>query len=271
MLHPAKGWSIFIFLLFLYKISTMDKEYFSNRRSVRSFKDTAVAPELIEEIVALASKAPTTGNMQLYSVIATTRPEQHRELAKLHFNQPASTGAAALLTVCADFTRFERWCQLNDAKPGFSNWEGLLYGFFDATIFAQQIVTIAEGLGLGTCYLGTTTFTAPDIATLLQLPARVIPLTTIAIGYPAEEGVATERIKQHGILHFGTYSNFSDEDIADIYRPKDEFDDNKKFVTENGKANLAQVFTDIRYPEAMNAEFSLKWKEYLRSICGFDI
>ena len=40
-----------------------------------------------------------------------------------------------------------------------------------------------------------------------------------------------------------------------------------RFVAENGKKTLAQVFTDVRYPRANNELFSDKFIGYLRD-CG---
>lgn len=239
--------------------------YFTNRRSIRRFQDDPIERQQVATILRHAAKAPTTGNMQLYSAIVTMAPQCRKALAELHFNQPAAISAPVLVTICADFHRFEKWCELENARPGFSNLQGLLYGVQDAVIYAQQVVTVAEMMGMGTCYLGTTTFNAPEIAKLLNLPPRVIPITTIALGYPDEMGVATERIDPEGYVHFEFYSNFDTSDIKRIYAPKDNFEANRRFVEENGKESLAQVFTDIRYPGKMNREFSLKLEEFLKN------
>lgn len=238
-------------------------EYFFRRRSVRTFTDRPVEQPLLRKIVEQAAKAPTTGNMQLYSVVSTAEPERRTALSALHFNQQAAAGAPTMLTVCADLHRFERWCELSEAKPGLRNLPGFMYAFFDAVIFAQQLTTVAELSGLGTCYLGTTAFNAPEIAELLELPDGVVPLLTLAVGYPAEEGVATERIAIDGILHSERYTAFSDQQIRDIYAPKDKYPANAAFVAENEKSTLAQVFTDVRYPRAMNEEFSTKLSDFL--------
>lgn len=238
-------------------------EYFLRRRSVRTFTDRPVEQALLRKIVEQATKAPTTGNMQLYSVISTVAPDRRAALSELHFNQPAATGASTLLTVCADLYRFERWCTISDAKPGLRNLQGFMYAFLDAVIFAQQLTTVAELSGLGTCYLGTTAFNAPEIAALLELPDGVVPLLTLAVGYPAKEGEATERIAIDGILHSERYHNFSDIQIRDIYAPKDSYPANAAFINENNKTSLAQVFTDVRYPRSMNEEFSAKLSDFL--------
>ncbi len=98
--------------------------------------------------------------MQLYSVIVTRDEDAKKRLAPAHFNQPSATGADVVLTFCADFNRFEKWCEARNAQPGYDNFQSLMWAVIDTTIFAQQFCTIAEMNGLGTCYLGTTTYNA---------------------------------------------------------------------------------------------------------------
>ncbi|MDE5903499.1 MAG: nitroreductase family protein, partial [Muribaculaceae bacterium] len=180
----------------------MDKNYYLGRRSIRRFTDREVPPALLDEILELAGRAPTCGNMQLYSVIVTRDAECRRRLAELHFNQPAATGAPVLLTVCADFARFTRWCEVNEADAAYDNFLSFTSAFADAMILAQQITTIAEQSGLGTCYLGTCIYNAPEIARLLRLPERmVVPVACLAIGWPDGEGVATESLEMRAWVH----------------------------------------------------------------------
>ena len=49
---------------------------------------------------------------------------------------------------------------------------------------AQNLCVEAELKGLGICYLGTTIYTAGEIADILELPKGVIPLTTVVVGIP---------------------------------------------------------------------------------------
>lgn len=240
----------------------MDK-YFLERRSIRSYQEREIPDKLLREILTAAAKAPTCGNMQLYSVIVTRDAARKEALAAQHFNQPA-TKAPVILTVCADFARFTRWCELRGADAGFDNEESFMSAAADALILAQQIVTVAEREGLGTCYLGTVTYNAPEIAGLLNLPRLTVPVASIAIGFPAEKGEQTERLPVEAFVHDETYRDDSDEEILKLFRSKEEYPANMKYVEENGKDNLAQVFAEVRYPRAMNEEFSAKLRPYLR-------
>ena len=135
----------------------------------------------------------------------------------------------------------------------------------DAVILAQQITTIAEMNGLGTCYLGTVTYNAPEISELLKLPELVVPVASLAIGYPEEGAVEiTERLPLEAWVHEEVYRNDSDERIIELMKAKDDYEPNKKFVEENGKQSLAQVFTDIRYPRSMNESVSEKLLKLLK-------
>ena len=246
-----------------------DFSYFKERRTVRSFTEDVPSPELINEILELAGRAPTTGNMQLYSVIVTRDPQRLAHLRPAHFNQPASM-APVLITICADVNRFEHWCRVSDAQPQFRNLQGLTAAVLDASLLGQQIITIAEMKGLGTCWLGTTTYNAPEIAEALRLPRGVVPIGTLAVGYPSGETSQCERLPLKAWAYNEEYPDFTDEQIKQLYAIKDEFDDNQVFIKENGKQTLAQVFTDIRYPASTSDPFSKKFMEYLQS-AGFEI
>lgn len=246
-------------------------DYFNNRRTIREFSNKEIPAGLISQIISDALRAPTCGNMQLYSVVVTRNKDLREQLAKCHFNQPASTGAPIIMTVCADFNRFVKWCEESGADHGFDNFQSFVAAATDAIIFTQQIVTIAEMHGLGTCYLGTVTYNAPQISEILELPKRVVPVASLAVGYPAEPlPELVERLGIEGVLHEEKYHDYSKEDITAIFKGKEEFEDNKRYVKENDKPSLASVFTDIRYPKKNNEIFSKIYADYIRRQ-GFEI
>ena len=243
----------------------MEKDYFTNRKSVRNYRKQHIPDELLDSILERAMRAPTCGNMQLYSVIVTRETERLERLAKEHFNQPAATGADIILTICADFNRFTEWCDASGAKPGYDNFHSFIMALTDAVIYAQQIVTIAETEGLGTCYLGTVNYNAKQISELLKLPNLVVPVASLSLGYPAKQvDDQCERLPLDAIRHNETYRQDSKETVIELFKAKDDFAPNKQFVEENKKDSLAQVFTDIRYPESVNTAVSESFLSLLK-------
>lgn len=237
--------------------------YWENRRTIRRYADREVSQSLIDDLLLKASHAPTTGNMQLYSVIVTRDEDGRRALAPLHFNQPQVMSAQVVLTFCADFNRMSRWCEARGAEPCYDNFQSFMAAMLDTVAFAQQFNTLAEASGLGCCWLGTTTYNAPQIAELLGLPSLVVPVITLTVGYPAEEGVETGRLPLEAILHHGKYTDYTPERIDVLYAEKESREDSRRFVEENGKQTLAQVFTDVRYPRGNNEHFSDIFRGFL--------
>ena len=246
-------------------------KYFPTRRTIRKYDPNRPVPEsLIRSMLKDASQAPNTGNMQIYSVIITRSEEGKAALAPAHFNQPSVMGASAVLTFCIDLNRFNEWCRINHAVPGLNNLQGFTWGVIDTSIFAQQFCTIAEMNGLGTCYLGTTTYNAETIARALDLPADVIPVITVTVGYPAEEPEISDRLPIDAIVHDEHYHRADAKEIAAIYSEKEALPSSATFITENSKENLAQVYAEVRYPKEANETFSKVYRDFLKNQ-GIDI
>lgn len=197
--------------------------YFTERGTRRRFDSARhISADDIKAIVGAAAHAPNTGNMQLYTIVATIDPSAKKELAGLHFNQPAATGADVLLTVCADTRRFGRWCRCRQAENSLDNPGGRLTAAVDAAIVAQQIVTVAETAGLATCYLGTATYNAEAIGRLLDLPKGVVPIVGIAMGYPLPDDTPApaDRLPVDAVLHMERYHDGAPTTSMPGMRPK---------------------------------------------------
>lgn len=234
--------------------------YLNQRRTIRKYTAQNISDELMHELLAVAAQASNTGNMQAYSVIVTTDPVIKQQLAPAHFNQPMVMQAPAILTFCADFNRFSKWCLQRDAEPGYNNFQSFMAAAIDAIIFAQTFVVAAESKGLGICYLGTATYNAGEIIDILNLPKLVVPVTAITVGYPADNPPLTDRLPLEAVVHHEKYNDFTKETIDMLYRSKENLEFYKNFVAENNKQTLAQVFTDVRYTKKNNEFFS---EEYL--------
>ncbi|MFO7671259.1 MAG: NADPH-dependent oxidoreductase [Bacteroidales bacterium] len=227
-----------------------------NHRSIRKYTGDPVPRVVLDYILEAGTRASTTGNMQVYSVIVTTDESLKEELAPCHFNQPMVKEAPVVLTFCADFNRFNKWCRLRNAEPGFDNFLSFMTASIDALLVAQNVCIAAEDAGLGICYLGTTTYMAEKIIGVLNLPPGVVPVTTVTLGYPDEWPELTDRLPLEAVVHMEKYCDYSDSDIENLYREKELIKSYQEFVKENNKESLAQVFTDIRYKKSDNILFS---------------
>lgn len=227
-----------------------------NRRTIRKYRNEEISSELLNEILEEGCRASTTGNMQLYSIIISLDEEGKAALSPFHFNQPMVKAAPVVLTFCADFNRFNLWCRQRKAEPGYDNFLSFVTAAIDAIIVAQTVCIAAEAKGLGICYLGTSTYTADKVIDFLKLPKGVVPITTVTLGWPEEIPEQVDRLPLEAIVHNEVYTDYSPKDIDRIYKEKEGRADSKKFVEENNKETLAQVFTDVRYKKGDNEHFS---------------
>ena len=240
------------------------KTLLAKHRSIRKFRSEPIAPEVLQDMLEAASRASTCGNMQLYSLIVTQSRELREALAPCHFNQPMVKGAPVVLTFCADFRRFCKWCEQRKAVPGYDNLMSFMNAAMDTLLVAQTFCTLAEEAGLGICYLGTTTYNPQMIIDTLQLPELVFPLTTITVGYPDSIPAQVDRLPLEAAVHQETYHDYTSEDIDKLYAYKESLPENKQFIEENQKETLAQVFTDIRYTKKDNEFMSDNLLKVLR-------
>jgi len=234
-----------------------------SHRSIRKYSDRPIEKELLNKILEAGTRASTTGNMQVYSIIVSTEQKIKEELWAAHFKQEMVRQAPVILTFCADFNRFNKWCLQRDAQPGYDNFLSFYTASIDALLVSQNVAIAAESYGLGICYLGTTTYMASSIIKILDLPKAVVPVTTIVVGYADEEPGLTDRLPLEAVVHIEKYRDYTKEDIDKIYSEKESLQETKDLIELNKTQNLAQIFTEKRYTKKDNVGFS---KSYLKAI-----
>jgi nitroreductase len=227
-----------------------------NHKSIRKYKTDAIDKKVLDKILEAGSRASTTGNMQVYSIVVTTNEKIKEELWAAHFKQDMVKQAPVIMTFCADFNRFNKWCRQRNADPGYDNFLSFYTASIDALLVAQNVAIAAEEHGLGICYLGTTTYMADSIIKTLNLPKDVVPVTTLVIGYPDEMPGLTDRLPMEGIVHYEKYNDFDEDAIDAIYAEKEASDLTKELIEVNKTETLAQIFTDKRYTKKDNVAFS---------------
>ena len=235
-----------------------------NHRSIRKYKSAEVDNNTLNTILSAGTRASTTGNMQVYSMVVTRDKAIREQLWECHFKQGMVLQAPVHITFCADFNRFNKWCEQRKAVPGYDNYLSFFTAAIDALLVSQNVCLAAEDLGLGICYLGTATYNAGRIIDILKLPRGVVPVAAIALGYPDEEPGLTDRLPLEGVVHYERYDDYSAEDIDRIYADKEALDETRELLEINQKETLAQIFTDNRYKKQDNVHFSREFLDVIR-------
>jgi len=89
-------------------------------------------------------------------------------------------------------------------------------------------------------------------------------VTTVVIGVPDEDPDPRARLPIESIVHEEVYHDFDDDRIEETYRERDfegwyrymEFPELADRIRRSGVGNLAQVYTQLKYPREENARYS---------------
>ena len=179
-------------------------ELLRSHRSIRHFTDAPVSDEQRAAIIASAQAASTSSFLQCTSIIRITDPALRERLVPLTGGQQHVAQAAEFWVFCADFNRHLQICP--QAELGLA--EQLLIGVVDTALLAQNALTAAESLGLGTVYIGGMRNQPEAVAAELALPPRVIAVFGLCVGTPDPQAPASvkPRPPQSVVLHQERYS-----------------------------------------------------------------
>ena len=237
----------------------------TSHRSIRQYKSTPIPENLLNDILYAGLRASSSGNMQTWSVIATTDPAIKEQLYEAHFGQEMVRQAPAVLTFCADVFRMREWIRVNGSKQSFDDLLGFLTGAVDAAIAAQNVCLAAEAAGLGICYMGTTWWSADKIIDILDLPKCVFPVTSIVIGYPDEAPALRGRLPLDLMVHQEKYRQLNDDEIKATHAEREvnawnRYTANpqlKKRLEENGITRVTDYYTSkFKYSKELHARVS---------------
>lgn len=158
------------------------------RHSVRAFREEPVEDEVLRDLVELANRAPSAGNLQSRDFLLVREPAGKRALAHAA-DQDFLEQAPVILVVCTNASRIGR----------YGNRGRDLYMIQDAAAATENLLLAAHERGLGTVWVGA--FNEELVRRTLHLPPHVRPVTLVPIGRPAEAPVPSERLPLDEILH----------------------------------------------------------------------
>ena len=195
----------------------------TERKSIRSYTNQEISPDCKELILRAAMEAPTAGNQQLYTILDITSQGLKDRLAVTCDNQPFIAKGKMVLIFCADFQKWYQSFTLAGCSPRKPGPGDFLLAVEDAAIAAQNAVTAAESLGIGSCYIGDIMENYEVHKELLGLPEFIFPALMLVFGYPTAQQKEREKPKRAPldfIVHENIYPHFSQEElrqnIADI-------------------------------------------------------
>jgi FMN reductase (NADPH)/FMN reductase [NAD(P)H] len=205
----------------------------ANRRSVRAYSDQPVTDEEKASILNATFRAPTAGNLMLYSIIEVEAHATKDKLAESCDHQPFIAKAPYVLLFLADYQRWFDYfghcgvekrsevLKLPYRKPEVGD---LLLACCDALIAAQTAVIAAESIGIGSCYIGDILEQYEFHRELFDLPPYTLPITMLCFGHPAENASRkrTTRLDRAAVVHKNKYRRFDTGEFEKVFGDMEE-------------------------------------------------
>ena len=248
-------------------------EVIHTRKSVRAYEDKPLPEDVRDMILKSAMRAPTAGNMMLYSIIEVSDQEAKNKLVETCDNQPFIAKAPLVLIFLADYQRWvdyfkvsgvEELCTENSV-PMVKPEEGDLFlACCDALIAAQTAVIAAESMGVGSCYIGDILENYEIHREMFALPQYAVPICMVCFGYPTKEQKERERTERFGeefIVFKNRYRRLGEDEFKVMYAGSHE-----RLMA--GSAEMRdQPSVGIRmYKRKFSAEYAVEMRRSVRAI-----
>ncbi len=188
-------------------------------KSIRRYTNRPVEDGLLANILECARQAPTSSNLQPYSIVVVRDLTKKQLLAQYCGNQAWIEQCPVFLVMCPDLNRLNQICKSRGYQFKDRHIEISIVSIVDTALVAQNIAVAAEAAGLGICMIGGIRNNPDKVCELLKLPQRVFPLMGICLGYPDQQPMIKPRLPQPAVVHFEEYS---DTTLAQLLQ---EYDD----------------------------------------------
>lgn len=249
------------------RITSETIEVLQNRVSVREYTDRPVPEETIDAMLAAAFRAPTSSNIQSYSVVVVRERETLRQLSEVTGGQTHVRVAPVFLAFCADLTRIEHALKRHGHNIADNNLEVGLVSSIDAALVGMSAYLAADSLGLKGVMIGAVRNDAVATARILGLPQRVYCVFGMCLGYPGETPPQKPRMDYPTMVHFERYGGLRDN--RDMAQALDDYD---KALAEHYAAT-GRATTPDSWTRDMDKKFHPQLRDKLREQLkelGFD-
>ena len=189
----------------------------NERVSVRDFADKPVDDAMIDVILQAAFRAPTSSNIQSYSVITVRNQETKDQLSAVTGNQKHVRETPIFLAFCADLTRIEDALQRHGHTIEGNNLEVGLVSSIDAALVGMSAYLAARSVGLTGVMIGAVRNDAVKTAEILKLPKHVYCVFGMCLGWPGDVPPQKPRMDFGAVVHrehFGGQGEGFDPSVA---------------------------------------------------------
>lgn len=226
-------------------------ELLLNRRSYRNFDTNYKLDNQELDLILKASKqAPSSMNLQLYSIIVVDNQELKEKIFELNPRNPQIKDCSVFFVYVMDFYRSQLAAkQYGTAFEIEDKQDTLLLGSIDASLAMQNAIIASESLGLKSVCIGGVRGIAKEISELLQLPDYVFPICGLCIGKTLDENSNHVKPRIEGNVFFNQYDLNQEEAIKSYDEVMEKYSDARETAVWSEKASRLSNFIRVNTNE----------------------
>jgi len=171
-------------------------ELISSRRNVKYFLPKFVSWDNLAKIIDAGRHAPCCGNVQNWKFVVIIHDEQKQAIAEACYEQYEIVQAGALILVCAEPEKAERYYGLRGER---------LYSIQNCAAAIENMLLEAHSLGLATRWVGG--FDEDAVKSMLGIPEEIRPQAIIAVGYAKEIPPKPPKYPLETLVYFHKWRN----------------------------------------------------------------
>lgn len=199
----------------------------NNRHSVRKYKPGLTIPkEELEELVEIASTAPSAWNLQHWRFLIIDDQEKKQELLPIAYNQDQIVDSSAVVVLLGDIEAgreassvyqplVEKGYMTEEIKDTLVGQIERAYergketsfardaAHLNASLAAMQFMLAAKVKGYDTCPIGG--FKRDELIDACSIPDRFVPIMLMTLGTAAKEAHGSERKPANEVTIYNSF------------------------------------------------------------------
>lgn len=250
-------------------------ELIEKRRSIRAFEERPIEPEVLDRLRRLTLRAPTGGNMVMWSVVEVTDKEKKDRLAYICDKQSMISRAPGVWVFLADMQRWTEFMEYSGSdkksgiamrKPGIGDFHLAMQ---DAVIAAQNAVIAIEALGMSSCYIGDVIENYEMLRELLDLPKYACPAAMVIFGYKKYErrDRMTTRPEPEFIFMENGYRHQDLEGYERTYKALHDELEERKILPYDNTGTVADYYYNRKYSSDFMKEMNRSASVFISRWC----
>lgn len=189
----------------------------ASQTSHRAWSEAPVAPDLVKLLAACALAAPSKSFLQQADIVDVRDAGRRAAIHALVPGMPWMADAPALVVFCANGRRFRRLFERRGQPFTNDHLDGFFNPTVDASLVMMNFINAAGAAGLVGCPISMIRNHPRQLAEILDLPERVVPVAGLCLGWSSQSRCVNPRLPLAATFHVDGIGALDDDAAVDDF------------------------------------------------------